>query len=717
MLSSRAIVTANGWTVSSRAISGEGAGLTSVTARTSPLSTPSIDDGARALPLAVTVWLLLDVITTLIGQAYGVRDLGPSGPLPTVQMLLITAAAATAMYGRPRAAVLLSALVAVLVFLFAPSGMEPWLLIIVAVVAAARAGRVQLALVVLGEIAYAVGFGFRTEHRFPGSGLDAGVQAVALAALAIGVGLVARWLLHARDRRRARVRQLVQEQTEIREIERARLADELQVVVTCGLATIEEELEATAHRPSDVDALHRALARIDLHSRALLTDLRILLDALRQDFSPDTPGGSPVTAAQSRSWVDLLTARHVRIAATAVCALLALRAASGAQSLADADVWVEVLGLLAAAVAIWRPVVGAGCAVAALSISVGLHAPGQRDVLSTTLLCLLGALKAGPRRLWLVLLFVAGYCGLLAVSDSGDLRSHVVTVCNLGFLAMAIGLTARHFVTARRESLRQLGELTDERDRVHSEERSAVARELHDVVAHSLSVTAMLIMATSMSDDRCQLIDTLDKVRRSTETARQDLSTLVFAMRGPQPEPSPGTRLTPLASANALGRQLADQGFHPVFDIDPAADRLDPTTQRTVSRIMQEASTNILRYTPPGSACSFTLDVAPQSAEQAGPTGDGETGSLTSVRLVIASPASASKVSSDLSLGWGLRGIRERVELMSGTFTAGPDHGRWVLKVTLPASTESVRHLPLPAAAGLRGSAQPGGESATSGVA
>jgi signal transduction histidine kinase len=103
-----------------------------------------------------------------------------------------------------------------------------------------------------------------------------------------------------------------------------------------------------------------------------------------------------------------------------------------------------------------------------------------------------------------------------------------------------------------------------------------------------------------------------------------------------------------------------------VLDIDARADELDPTTQRTLSRIMQEAATNILRYAPAGSPCHYTLVTEKGVA-----------------RLTVLSPM-ADRRSSDLSLGWGLRGIRERVELTRGTFLAGPDGGRWRLAVTLP---------------------------------
>ncbi len=142
-------------------------------------------------------------------------------------------------------------------------------------------------------------------------------------------------------------------------------------------------------------------------------------------------------------------------------------------------------------------------------------------------------------------------------------------------------------------------------------------------------------------------------------------------MRGADAElPEPTPLITPIVCARALERQLAEDGFHPVLDIDRAADQLDAATQRTISRIMQEATTNIARYAPPGSTAELSLKV--RRAE---------------TTLSISSPLATRVAASELSLGWGLRGIRERVDLSHGTFAAGPDRGRWVVAVTLPDLT------------------------------
>lgn len=230
--------------------------------------------------------------------------------------------------------------------------------------------------------------------------------------------------------------------------------------------------------------------------------------------------------------MDLVAARHVRIAASAVFGLLVARAVMGnLGSFPNAEAWAQVIALLACAVAFWRPVLGATFAAAALVVSTALDAAGYWDVLPVAQLCLVGAHRFATRNFWLVLLALAAYGGLLAITDSSDPVTHIILVSFAGLIPLLIGLTVRHFVQAQEDSSRDLVDLTNERLRVKSEERSAVARELHDVVAQ-VSLTTMLVMSTSLSDDPHTLADTVDKIRRRTEAAHHELDTLLCSMRG-----------------------------------------------------------------------------------------------------------------------------------------------------------------------------------------
>jgi signal transduction histidine kinase len=658
-----------------RSTSCGGAGLTPLVGSQRRSAEQGVADGPGAVRLTVIVFLVVDVVITLVGQAYGRSDWGRAGAVAAAQMVLVVAASTATLWGRTRLAVVLTAAVVGLVFTAGASGAELWLLVITAFTAAARAGYRQLFLVVLAQLAYGLCFGLDVERRHPGSGWSTGLLVVAFSAASLAAGLVGRRLLRLRDGRRLRVQEIARENARIRAVERARLADDLQTVVTGDLATIVNRIDTGATRADDAEGLRQVLTQVDADCRTLLQELRALLEILRAE-----PAAQPMgTPAGRRRWVDLLTARHVRLAATAVLGLLAVRVALGdlgSPTLTGPQLLVPVLGLLACAVAVWRPMVGAGCGLVALASSIALEPVGYWDALPVALLCLVAAARDGIRRLWLVVVGVASYGAVLTLTGRPDPGTHTVVVGYVGLLATATGLGARYFAQAQVDADRRLDDLMDERGQVESEERNAVARELHDVVAHQLSVTTMVIMATSLTDDPARLAETLDRVRHSIEAAGHELSVLLYAMRGPDSaELRSGPLITPLACADALARRLVENGYHPVLEIDPAADDVDPTTQRTLVRIMQEGATNMLRYTPAGSTCRFTLALDDDQ-----------------VRLTIASPTSPRERTSDLSLGWGLRGIGERVDLSRGTFTAGPQDGQWVLAVTLPSTVGALSH-------------------------
>lgn len=101
--------------------------------------------------------------------------------------------------------------------------------------------------------------------------------------------------------------------------------------------------------------------------------------------------------------------------------------------------------------------------------------------------------------------------------------------------------------------------------------------------------------------------------------------------------------------------------------VDPAIDGTDPTTRRTLTRIVREATTNILRYAPPGSGCAVTIGVL-----------HGEV-SLTITNLLPVVPRH-----SEHSTGLGLVGLEERARITGGSFVAGPDDGQWRVLARLP---------------------------------
>ncbi len=193
-------------------------------------------------------------------------------------------------------------------------------------------------------------------------------------------------------------------------------------------------------------------------------------------------------------------------------------------------------------------------------------------------------------------------------------------------------------------------------------ERARVAREIHDVLAHSLSAlsvqleTAAALLERERPAEAAVIVDRAGRLARDglTETRRA-----VGALRG-DPLPLP-----------ELVAELAD-GYRTDLDADATVvvrgepRRGGPETGLALYRSAQEALTNVRKHAP-GSAVGIVLDYAA-----------GE------VRLTVANHGAHGPSSTGLSSGYGLTGLRERAELAGGSMMAGPDGDGWRVDVRMP---------------------------------
>lgn len=237
-----------------------------------------------------------------------------------------------------------------------------------------------------------------------------------------------------------------------------------------------------------------------------------------------------------------------------------------------------------------------------------------------------------------------------------------------------IGLTARWFLHQHDIGQTRIDELEEENQRIRTDERTALARELHDVVAHQLSITSLQVMGHGQSDDPAELRAAMRRIDDATRAALSELRLIVGVLRddtvGIEDTAALREQTVPSAMAASLQQLLAENGFGCEMTISPDVDQLNLSAQRTVSRVLQEATTNILRNTPDGGHCRYQVET-----------------SKNKIRVVVSSPMPASGAPKRLagqSLGYGLRGVRERIDLTGGTMSAGPVGSDWVLEVNLP---------------------------------
>lgn len=194
---------------------------------------------------------------------------------------------------------------------------------------------------------------------------------------------------------------------------------------------------------------------------------------------------------------------------------------------------------------------------------------------------------------------------------------------------------------------------------IRAQEREALARDLHDTVAHHASAIVIRAQVARMApDDTVRVSESLEVIEREASAVMDDMRSLVGVLRGPADyTPAPG-----LDEIEAL----ATSGPPVVTVAVRAPASLPSIVATTLFRIAQEAVTNARRHAR--AVTTIDVSVAHDAASaHLTVTDDGQ-------------PAASASTG-----GHGLRGIAERAELLGGTVDAGPrPEGGWMLRATIP---------------------------------
>ncbi|SDB85081.1 Signal transduction histidine kinase [Raineyella antarctica] len=279
---------------------------------------------------------------------------------------------------------------------------------------------------------------------------------------------------------------------------------------------------------------------------------------------------------------------------------------------------------------------------------------------------------------WLLFL---GWAVLAAVLKGSAWRDIFWLAMLVFFLSSVLGTAVRRFQVQLSHDRRRLLELQEENRRIREDERAALARELHDVVAHELSLISLQITSRSRTDDPAELHRVLDSVRQATHSALYELRLLVGVLR--EDDPGDDSDLghlnddtSVLRAVEGLTARLDELGFDARFVVSPEVDGLPSTLTRTLIRIMQESCTNIVKHAPSGCTCRGEVRLGPRSV-------------LLTVRNPLGRVAGREDLN-DGPTGWGLRGIAERVDLLGGQLRAGQEGSDWLVRAELPLSADEL---------------------------
>nr|WP_222121418.1 sensor histidine kinase [Corynebacterium glyciniphilum] len=231
--------------------------------------------------------------------------------------------------------------------------------------------------------------------------------------------------------------------------------------------------------------------------------------------------------------------------------------------------------------------------------------------------------------------------------------------------------TRRAYVAGLRERAEQAEQAREAATRIAvADERARIAREIHDVVSHSLSVVILMSegAAAKVSDEPDRARSAMVQVRDTGRTALADMRRMLGVLREDEPgsdAPQPG-----IDQLDTLINQSKTAGLPVALTIDGDAGAVTDGMGLTVYRLVQEALTNVRRHAGPDvTLVDVSVSCLPD-AVRVHVTDDGD------------GLEQHEKASAD---GHGLVGMRERVAAYGGTLTAGPhSSGGFEVLATLP---------------------------------
>jgi signal transduction histidine kinase len=228
------------------------------------------------------------------------------------------------------------------------------------------------------------------------------------------------------------------------------------------------------------------------------------------------------------------------------------------------------------------------------------------------------------------------------------------------------------FVRARRQLVRSLREQADRAgDEARATERRRIAREMHDVLAHRLSLLSVHAGALEFRPDAPagEVAEAARVIRESARAALEELRGVIGVLREDTGESLTQPPQPTLADLPALVEESRAAGMRITARIAPGDAAPPAAVGRTAYRIVQEGLTNARKHAP-GAAVTLTVE-APDGALRV------EVRSLAPVAVAPGSPLPGA--------GTGLIGLAERVTLAGGELEHGVDpEGAFVLRARLP---------------------------------
>ncbi|WP_309409011.1 histidine kinase [Glutamicibacter sp. PS] len=289
----------------------------------------------------------------------------------------------------------------------------------------------------------------------------------------------------------------------------------------------------------------------------------------------------------------------------------------------------------------------------------------------------LAASSTKPRVRTLYLIFSALWVPY-SVIRAGDAAFILVVLVPLALGAYVAARSVFRLSQRNSEHQRRLNEAQEQAERALREERKNIARDLHDIVAHDITIVAMQSKAAKFARNEQTARDALDTISKLSSETLHDLRLMLNVLRtdgtmssgqGEKNSAPAATTVQVVHGAEVFSTRLREAGFTVTSSVDEEIAHLPRSAQTALYRVMQEATTNIIKHALPNSP--VTLNLSKNGA--------------VAVLEMINVPNADGKQSNSLPYGGsGLLGMKDRMNTFGGSFTTCTAENRWILRASIP---------------------------------
>src|SRR5580704_6284902 len=395
-----------------------------------------------------------------------------------------------------------------------------------------------------------------------------------------------------------------------------------------------------------------------------LRDAQVTVSGVARNHLAGEPSrGHPLVALSELQW-----SASVVLAAGAGLAMLTL--AAGPYSHAPGNGVVPALLVCGPIVALRRwplPVLAVAAAATAVVMAAGNAPLPFGLMLGLTVYFVASRL---PRR-WSVLATVVTAAGLgvaLVYAALADRHASPAGEALAGLVPVAAAWFIGDSVAARRRYQAGLAEQAERERAAEAErawqdvraERVRIARELHDVVAHTLAVITVQAgvgrrLAAKRPEEASAALESIETISR---TAQDELRVVLGLLREEEAATAPLAPAPRLADVVMLVAAVRASGTPVELHVTGADRQLSPALELSVYRVIQEALTNVVKHAP-GARAAIDLAV-----------------SASHVRLEVADDGGPAGRQAGPGTGHGIVGMRERIGAFGGRLAAGPGADR-----------------------------------------